>query len=623
MLPASSGMLPAASRVRLKALAIWALEKLRHLSGSQWASLLALLVALLRSRLELQCALSGIADRVLGRSVRKDFLEEGGASRDRAKFSEFQEVLPPWLLEGLKRQSFQEMKPIQRQVLPLALAGRDVVATAPTGSGKTLAFLVPALVHAAGQAPPRVADGPIALVLAPTRELVIQIFSVAEKLTSQSPSRARIQTAAVYGGTRKMDQLANLRRQRCMHLLVATVGRLLDILRDNAFTLRRCSFLVLDEGDRMLDDGFEEEVSLIGSQVRKDKQVLFFSATWPAAVERAAKSLCRKTSAGLCRVAVEQENDDRQELLADPGLSLPPCEIQQVIEVLPHGNSHTSKLEILLRHLREEELNLSTAAGGGKALIFVRTRNAADELAALIFQEFGQRSGAIHGMRRQEQREAALEQFRRGYLRALVTTDVLGRGVDIPEVSLVFIYDFPDDLETYVHRVGRTGRNGARGRAVSLFEPRYWNGYLARELQELLAACNQEVPMELLEAARPAPALRQAPALRPDDPPMASAEELGRWQADGSRVWSYSANGGQSEQARLEFRAQGCLRTTWGWGDWTRDGEHMSVSWSGVTDVLALVDNVSFELVSRDGRPANTFKKKTFGYLLRELAALE
>ncbi|CAL1170244.1 unnamed protein product [Cladocopium goreaui] len=475
---------------------------LKQLSRTEWLSLTLLLVLLWRSRRDLRSEASaflgifeGAARLLTGRAVRKNFLKDQSKKlQSSCKFSDFYEVFPKWLSEGLSAHSFQDMKPIQRKVLPLALGGHDVVATAPTGSGKTLAFLVPAMVHASSQSAPSVAEGPIVLVLAPTRELVIQIRSVAEKLTSRA--RGALTVAAVYGGTRKMDQLAALRQNRSLHLLVATVGRLMDFMREHrAFRLRRCSFLVLDEGDKMLDDGFEEEVVLIGGEARRDKQVLFFSATWPPSVERAALRLCSRPAAVLQRVRLEP-----QEVESKEGRSLPPDVIEQVVEVVKRDD-HEHKLPILLDYLEEAKLSTPMHQGGGKVLIFVRTRNAADELATLVTQRYGGRSDAIHGQRKQEQRETSLRHFCSGNTRALITTDVLGRGVDIPDVSLVFIYDFPDDIETYIHRVGRTGRNGRPGRAVSLFVPQYWNSYMAKELQDVLERCQQGVPVALQEAA--------------------------------------------------------------------------------------------------------------------------
>jgi superfamily II DNA/RNA helicase len=300
----------------------------------------------------------------------------------------------------------------------------------------------------------------------------------------------------------------------------------------------------------------------------------------------------------------------------------------------------------------------------------------------------------MHGQRKQDQREATLQAFRTGRIRALVATDVLGRGVDIPDVTHVVIYDFPQDIETYIHRVGRTGRNGKSGKSIAFYESKPWLPDLARELMNVLQACEQEIPKSLEYEAGPADeqfeswggfgswnnsqpqdtemwkvenSFRKAPALESDSPGLATVEELGEWHADGASVWGYSANGGRTEQGRLELRSGGKLRTTWGWGEWallpsaphcpppsrrppTAAGQepaspakpdpadmgagdaaaaaewsskpkpgarHLSLSWGGCTDVVALNDDgLSFELVSRSGRPASTFKSKTMGKAL-------
>jgi len=548
-------------------------------------------------------------------------------------FSDYSKYLPPWLSSALKLEGFNKMKPIQQEVMPLALAGHDIIATAPTGSGKTLAFLVPGLTHVTevqrrSRSDSRGGNGPIALVLAPTRELAIQIASVAENLTKQGGARKEeVSVAVIYGGTRKLDQLASLRRKGNVQLLVATVGRLLDFMNDvQGINLRRCSFLVLDEGDRMLDEGFEDEVAMIGEKAKRDKQVLFFSATWPPSVERAAQRLCRGSAVRRVALELAHVQDDVVPGADDTNVALPPTAIQQMVEVC----NRRAKLDILLHHLRAANLQKSMRQGGGKVLVFVQTRAAAEELAILIADEFGQTCGVMHGLRQQSQRETTLNQFRSGHIRVLITTDVLGRGVDIPDVSLVFIYDFPGDIETYVHRVGRTGRNGQSGLAVSLFEAQNWNAFLARELMEVLDACHQEVPMELCKVAESAGRHngqgQGLPPLDEQSPPMASDQELADWHASGRRCWSYSYNG-VTESGRIEFRSQGLLRTSWGWGDWkimpAGPKKHMAVSWSGITDVLELTGPGSFQLVFRNGRSASTFKKKTTGQLLPDIDTLQ
>lgn len=605
---------------------------------------------------------------VLGRPVRKDFLGQQGRTSSRAShplvsnprsFEDLGAVLPRWLMRALEQHGFSNLRPIQKKVLPLALAGEDIVGIAPTGSGKTLAFLVPGIVHAAAQETPRRAsEGPIVLILAPTRELVVQINAVAEQLLYPSRDRADgarcpMSAIALYGGSPKIQQLQALRKQRQLHVMAATPGRLLDFLRnEHVFKLRLVSFFVLDEGDRMLDLGFEEDVLAISSEIRRDRQMLFFSATWPREVEEAAQRLCRspaaakRVHAGPWTAGEGCDAEDTAEASnerSDFGsLAMPPKEIRQIVEVVSRTSVwETSgpwrrKLELVLMHL---EPLLGDGTTQGKALIFTQTRNSAELLGVEVADHFGlNRCGVMHGLHKQDRREQTLEAFRRGQLRALVATDVLGRGVDIPGVTHVIIFDFPEDIETYVHRVGRTGRNGQRGTAIALFEPKPWAPGLTGELIAVLQACDQQVPKSLLEehsrqegplssgtlGVQAGP--RQAPRLDSASPDLASDTELRLWAFNGERVWSYSANGGRSEQGRIEFRSGGQLRTTWGWGTWQLlpreevDGElvqHMAITWSGTTDVIALdASGVGFELVSRNGRPASACKQKTVGKLL-------
>lgn len=610
------------------------------------------------------------------------------------RFKDLYAAFPSWLALGLQHQGYDAMKPIQQKVLPLALAGRDVVGIAPTGSGKTLAFLVPAIVHAAGQRPPRrLADGPLVLVLAPTRELAVQIGSVAEQLLrpswdgkGYSGQGEGLSMSVLYGGTRRVDQLQVMRRQRLTHLVVATPGRLLDLVRNfNAFGLRFVSLFILDEGDRMLDLGFEQDISDISDQIRCDRQMFFFSATWPPSVEQAASRLCAQGAIAerVCVGPVDSAGPGRG-LAIDGSYTLPPKEIRQIVEVINvtwgtwDGDAAIRhKLPLLLKYLEEalgQERDTKARSMGlppppeGKAIIFVSTRRAAEELGSAVAQHFGlDRCGVMHGQRKQDQRESTLSAFRQGRLRALVTTDVLGRGVDIPGVSHVVIFDFPDRIETYVHRVGRTGRNGRPGTSIAFFEPQPWSPDLPRELAEVLQACGQEVPLALViedeinhastsdgyswnnfnptnggacpgsssTSGLPLPwtvvSCSDAPPLDSDGgPALATEEEMGQWHAEGARVWGYSANGGITEQGRLEFRTGGRLRTSWSWGTWHLlssgssaeesggpDAQHMSISWGGCQDVMMLdATGLSCELVSRNGRPASTYRKKTLGRAL-------
>jgi len=546
----------------------------------------------------------------LGAASSKDVPAARVQAQDARRFADFGHVLPSWLADGLKRGGFDSMKPIQKQVLPLALSGKDVVGIAPTGSGKTLAFLVPGIVHAAGQAQPlRPSDGPIVLILAPTRELAVQIGSVAESLLEPSKActpgqggfRERMNSTVIYGGPRRSDQLQTLRLQRGTHLVVATPGRLLDFLRHGAFGLKRVSFFVLDEGDRMLDEGFEPDVTAISAAIRSDRQMLFFSATWPDEVERVANRLC--CGQAFHRVSVEKgdpmlraADNNASATNGHSGLTLPPREIRQLVEVIKTGLNHWSyeaalqkKMPLLLKYLEEP-----LASPNGKAIIFVSSRNAADSIGEVVREQFSSHGGVMHGRRTQDQRESTLRAFREGRLRFLVSTDVLGRGVDIANVSHVIVFDFPGDIETYVHRVGRTGRNGQPGTSIAFFEPQPWYPHLARELADVLRQTGQEVPQALAEEEnqdrahnhqewgagtwpRNAPwqtgvrqrSLPEPPPLEErGEPALATADELCEWDACGARVWGYTANGGQSEQGRLEFRTGGLLRTSWAWGEW-------------------------------------------------------
>eukprot|EP00419_Tripos_fusus_P050736 CAMPEP_0172839428 /NCGR_PEP_ID=MMETSP1075-20121228/28552_1 /TAXON_ID=2916 /ORGANISM="Ceratium fusus, Strain PA161109" /LENGTH=714 /DNA_ID=CAMNT_0013683077 /DNA_START=263 /DNA_END=2408 /DNA_ORIENTATION=+ len=529
------------------------------------------------------------------------------APQDAKRFTDFGSVLPSWLASGLERGGFDCMKPIQQRVLPLALLGKDVAGIAPTGSGKTLAFLVPGIVHAAGQSRfLKPADGPIVLILVPTRELAIQIGSVAESLLESSKMSRhgglsqRMNSAVIYGGPRRSDQLQSLRFQKGTHLAVATPGRLLDFLRHGAFGLKHVSFFVLDEGDRMLDEGFEPDVTAISATIRSDRQMLFFSATWPDDVERVANRLC--CGQAFHRVSVDNGElsppgtaDDGAAMIGQTGLTLPPREIRQLVEVIKTGLDHWSyeaalekKMPLLLKYL-EEPLHIPN----GKAIIFVSSRNAADSIGDIVTRRFSG-CGVMHGRRKQDQRESTLRAFREGRLRCLVSTDVLGRGVDIANVSHVIVFDFPGDIETYIHRVGRTGRNGQSGTSIAFFEPQPWYPHLARELADVLRQTGQELPPALVEeenqirscnqqewgagmwprhapwqTSAPHRSLPEPPPLEErGQPPLATADELCDWDACGARVWGYSANGGQSEQGRLEFRTGGLLRTSWGWGEW-------------------------------------------------------
>jgi ATP-dependent RNA helicase RhlE len=315
---------------------------------------------------------------------------------------------------------------VQQSVVPDVLAGRDVLVKAPTGSGKTLAFGVP-LVERIEATDPRAA----ALVLVPTRELASQ---VTEALTGVARARA-LSIAAVYGGA-GIERQSKLARRA--HILVATPGRLEDLIDRGTVRLDRIRVLVLDEADRMLDMGFRPVVDRIVAQTPADRQTLFLSATLEG-------------EAG--RIAAQYTRDARRHE-ESPGERARGRVEHRFLAV-----AHEEKLESLVRELAGEKR--------GRTLVFVRTKRGADRLVKRLSRH-GVSAVAIHGNRSQPQREKALSGFHNGVIGTLVATDVAARGIDVDDVTHVINFDAPEDRDAYVHRVGRTGRAGRRGVGITL-----------------------------------------------------------------------------------------------------------------------------------------------------------
>ena len=315
---------------------------------------------------------------------------------------------------------------VQRSVVPDVLAGHDVLVQSPTGSGKTLAFGVP-LVDRVQAEDARAA----ALVLVPTRELASQ---VADDLREIASARA-LSLAAVYGGA-GLERQAKLARRA--HILVATPGRLEDLVQRGAIRLDSIRILVLDEADRMLDMGFRPAVDRIVKLTPRDRQTLFFSATLEGATGQVA--------------AAFTSNPRRHEQRASE-------RSQNLVEHRFVAVAHEAKLESLVGEL--------TSGERGRTLVFVRTKRGADRLVKRLGRH-GVDAVAIHGNRSQSQREKALSRFHSGAIDTLVATDVAARGLDVDDVTHVINFDAPEDRDTYVHRVGRTGRAGRRGIGITL-----------------------------------------------------------------------------------------------------------------------------------------------------------
>jgi len=315
---------------------------------------------------------------------------------------------------------------IQSLVVPDVLAGRDVLAKSPTGSGKTLAFAVP-MVERLQAADRR----PSALVLAPTRELALQIV---DDMTDIARSRA-LSVAAVYGGAGIERQMKLARRA---HIVVATPGRLEDILQRRAITLEHIRILVLDEADRMLDMGFRPAVDRIVARTPRSRQTLFFSATLEG-------------SAGA--IADAYTRDARRHEYVPP---VDPARAETVHRFM--RVAHEAKVDTLVRELRDDRRGLT--------IVFVRTKRGADRLVKRL-RAHDVTALAMHGDKSQSQREKALARFERGEVDTLVATDVAARGIDVRDVTHVINYDAPDDRDGYVHRIGRTGRAGRAGTGVT------------------------------------------------------------------------------------------------------------------------------------------------------------
>jgi superfamily II DNA/RNA helicase len=337
---------------------------------------------------------------------------------------------------ALKQRGVHTPFPIQELVIADVLAGRDVLAKSPTGSGKTLAFGVPLIDRIAPEA-----KQPAALILAPTRELASQIVD------ELRPLARSLRVAAVYGGVGFDKQIREARRA---HILVATPGRLEDLLQRRAFTLGNVQTLVLDEADRMLDMGFRPAVDRIVAQCPRDRQTLFFSATLDGEAGRIAKAYTRD--------AVRHEFTPPKQRRADIEHRFMPVE-------------HDQKLHVLVGELDDSEM----------ALVFVRTKRGADRLVKRLSRQ-GVRAVAMHGDKSQGQRERALAAFERGDVDTLVATDVAARGIDVDGISHVINFDPPADRAGYVHRVGRTGRAGRTGIGITFFGREH-----ARDVEKLQA----------------------------------------------------------------------------------------------------------------------------------------
>lgn len=330
--------------------------------------------------------------------------------------------LTPSLLSKLDRLGFVTPTPIQSDAIPIALEGRDLVGVAQTGTGKTLAFGLPMAI--------RLTSDRFGLVLAPTRELAQQI--------EETLAGLGLKTALLIGGAAMSPQVAKLRARP--NVVVATPGRLMDHLGQRTLSLSRVSIVVLDEGDRMLDMGFAPTIRRIMDQTPRDRQTMLFSATMPREIADLAAQYLR---------------DPARVEIARSGTA--PEGVEQELVVVPKEDKPAMLGTLLSDH-------------AGTVLVFSRTRHGARKLARTV-RALGHTAAEIHSDRTLPQRRAALQGFKSGAYRVLVATDIAARGIDVKDIALVINYDVPEHAEDYVHRIGRTGRAGATGHAITFATP--------------------------------------------------------------------------------------------------------------------------------------------------------
>ncbi|XP_065324257.1 uncharacterized protein LOC135931223 isoform X1 [Gordionus sp. m RMFG-2023] len=372
------------------------------------------------------------------------------------------------ILEIMKAQSIISPTPIQSICWPIALEGRDMVGIAQTGSGKTLAFMLPALMYILKQPSPGVGDGPICLVMCPTRELAQQV----QQIASTFGSPLNIHNACIYGGSTQKKQTMELHNSP--HIVIATPGRLITLLESCETSLNLCSFLILDEADRMLDLGFEPQIKKIMEYIMPNRRTLMFSATWPTEVHSLASDMLND----YVKVVIGEK-----ELTANKNI----C---QIIHMCQHWEKQNLMFSLISDIINKNQTY--------KLLIFVRTKKKCNIMNNILTKK-GWSVCCIHGDKQQLDREQVLNDFKNGTTPIMVATSVASRGLDVEDINVVINFDFPDTMEDYVHRIGRTARSTKSGTAHSYFTPK--NYQMAFSLLDMLKSSGQEVPHRLYSIA--------------------------------------------------------------------------------------------------------------------------
>jgi ATP-dependent RNA helicase RhlE len=361
-------------------------------------------------------------------------------------FNELDLIEP--ILNALKSKGYSIPTPIQQQAIPIILSGSDIMGCAQTGTGKTAAFAIPILQNLIKNKRPEGRRKIHTLILTPTRELAIQI----EENIKDYGSNLDVRHAVVFGGVSQLKQVNQLKSG--IDILVATPGRMLDLQQQGFIDLRFLEVFVLDEADRMLDMGFIHDVKKVIKLIPTKRQTLFFSATMPKEIKTLASTILTNP----------------KQVVVTPVSSTAETIDQKLYHLL------TAQKKDLLLHLLNESKT-------GSVLVFTRTKHGADKVVKILIKA-NVKAAAIHGNKSQNARQNALNNFKNKELRVLVATDIAARGIDIDELALVINYDIPNIPETYVHRIGRTGRAGASGKAIS-FCDKEEQAYI-RDIQKLI-----------------------------------------------------------------------------------------------------------------------------------------
>ena len=398
------------------------------------------------------------------------------------------------ILKALQQEGYTHPTPIQQQAIPHLLEGKDLLGCAQTGTGKTAAFAIPILQHLYSEPQPTGKKRPIrALILTPTRELAIQI----DESFGAYGRNTGLRHAVIFGGVGQKPQTDQL--ERGVDILTATPGRLLDLMQQGFVHLKDITKFVLDEADRMLDMGFVHDVRRIISKLPEHRQNLLFSATMPPEIQKLSQSILRNP------VKVEVT---------------PVSSTAEKVTQCVYFVEKRDKTALLLQLLEDEKIR--------SILIFTRTKHGANKVAKSLTMA-GIKADAIHGNKSQSARQTALSNFKKGTSRALVATDIAARGIDIDELAFVLNFDLPNIPETYVHRIGRTGRAGASGLAISLCDMEEVS--FLKDIEKLIGKKIPVEPTPVITFHPPAPVLRPEVERRrpsaPKKPAMPTKQQSG------------------------------------------------------------------------------------------------